>query len=121
MVIYGGTSVANMEEVHKVCEAEVHDLCDRGPTPEELSTACHQIERAYLLSLESTGTKAAINADVETYGVDRLTPEEVIGRLHAVTVEEVQEVGRQLFGSTEMAVSLVGPVVDSALPGVGVA
>jgi hypothetical protein len=38
-----------------------------------------------------------------------------------VTVEEVQEVGRQLFGSTEMAISLVGPVEDSAVPGVGVA
>jgi predicted Zn-dependent peptidase len=109
LVIYGGTTAANCEEVIGLCREEVARIAEKGPTPEELNVAKRQVLRGFLLAYESIGYRASRNADREMQGEERLGPKEVAERIREVTLEDVAQLAGDLFERTEEAVAMVGP------------
>ncbi|MBI5154849.1 insulinase family protein [Candidatus Poribacteria bacterium] len=112
IVIYGGTTEANLAEVIEICQAETASLAEHGPTAGELDTARGQIERGYLLALENNSFRSAMNSERELNDDEHLSDEEFLARVRAVTDGDIQTLARDLFTGGAMTVSLVGPVQE---------
>ncbi len=109
MTIYGSTTAEHIGEVLDLCRAEALRLAGEEPTAEDLDTARRMVVRSLLLSRENNNFLAARNADRELYGDEWLDDGEIVGRLHAVTAEQVREAAAMTFESREMTLSFVGP------------
>jgi predicted Zn-dependent peptidase len=113
LVIFGGTTAANTDEVIGLCREEVAKIAREGPTPEELNVAMRQAIRGFLLAYESVGYRSTRNSDREMHNEERLEPAEVERRIRAVTLEDVAQLAGELLQSTEEAIALVGPVANA--------
>ena len=108
--IFGSTTPGNLREVLNVCRGELEDVAANGPTPGEVDTARCQVERNYLLALESNGFLAARNAEREFYGEPRLNTTQVITALRRVTPRDIQRAATTLYTDKAPVLSLVGPL-----------
>ncbi len=106
--IYAGASPALMGQVVDLSLAELRRIV-REPVPaDELGLAKQQAISSILLSLESSGARAAALARQEIIHGRRISPDEVIGRIEAVTPEDVQGVARACFTTERLALGALG-------------
>lgn len=110
MTVSGGTSAESLPEVLRVCREEMNKLAQDGPTAEELATAQKQLERSYLLSLESCLFRAGRNGIREFYDEPHISDEEYIASLYAVTAPQLRDLAARIWGETTPALGLVGPL-----------
>jgi predicted Zn-dependent peptidase len=108
--IYGSTAPERLDHVLELCQAEFERLVVEGPTEEEVETARHQFERSFLLALDSNPFRSMRNIDPVLYGLERLTEEEVLARIRALSRRDVMALAAELFDKVAPTVSLVGPV-----------
>jgi predicted Zn-dependent peptidase len=109
MVVSAGTSPDNLDAVRGLVEAELDDLAEHGVTAHELSLAQGYLCGATVLGLEDPSSRmarlaGAVQLDDEVTSVD-----EVLGRIRAVTLDEVAACAATL-GSAPRLSTVVGAV-----------
>ena len=107
-----GTAPGHAHEVLDLLHAELDRLGAEGITPRELEVAKGHLRADLLLSLEDSGSRMSrIGSGLLLFG-SVLTTEELLGRIAAVTADQVRTVAeRVLTGPRTLAV--VGPFVGS--------
>src|SRR5262245_27619571 len=106
--IYAGTSPEHVDQVLELSLEELREVVRNCVTEEELRIAKDQAISSILLGLESSSARAATLARQEIIHGRRISPDEVIEKIHAITVEELQEVARTYFKSETLALGALG-------------
>lgn len=106
--IYAGTSPEQADEVLDLALAELRRAVREPVGEDELQLAKDQMIASILLSLESTSARAGTLARQEIVHGRRLSPEEIIRRIEAVTAEDTLEVARSRFTTEQIAFGALG-------------
>jgi len=106
--IYAGTSPAHLDQVLELSLSELRRAVRESVTEDELQLVKDQAVSSILLGLESSSARAGALARQEIIHGRRITPDEIISRLEAVTPEDVQRVARASFKSEGMALAALG-------------
>jgi predicted Zn-dependent peptidase len=106
--IYAGTSPGQLDEVLDLSLHEMRQVV-KEPVPEdELRIAKDQAVSSILLGLESSSARAGTLARQEIIHGRRISPDEAIQKLRAVTPEELQEIARRYFKSDSLSLGALG-------------
>lgn len=106
--IYAGTSPAHLDQVLDLSLHEMRRAVRESVTDEELQLVKDQAISSILLSLESSSARAGALARQEIIHGRRITPDEIINQLAAVTPEDLQRVARASFTSATIALAALG-------------
>lgn len=106
--IYAGTSPKQLDEVVDLSLMEMRRVVRESVTEEELKLVKDQTVSSILLGLESSSVRAGALARQEIVHGRRISPDEVISRLEAVTVEDMQRIAREYFTSEGLALVALG-------------
>ena len=88
--------------------AELAKVAADGISAEELARGKGQLRGGLVLGLEDSGSRMSRLGKAELIHDELLTIDEVIGRIDAVTLEDVRAVAADLFARPEI-LALVGP------------
>jgi predicted Zn-dependent peptidase len=106
--IYAGTSPKQLDEVVDLSLLEMRRVVRESVAEEELKLVKDQTVSSILLGLESSSVRAGALARQEIIHGRRISPDEVISRLEAVTIEDLQRIARQYFTSEGLALVALG-------------
>jgi zinc protease len=109
MVVRAGVDPNNVRRTIDAIDAEVHALAEQGPTVEELEQSREALIGSIPRMLETNEAIADFLQTAEFFGLgldyDRRLPD-LLGR---VTLEEVQQAGRELLRAGAAAIAVAGP------------
>lgn len=112
---YAGTSPQNVQACIDVIAQEFGKLRDVKVSMEELALAKEHIKGNLTLSLESTSNRMTrLGRNELAFGRD-VTHEEIEARIDAVTVEEAQQLTRELLAEENIGLCVLGPVDENAI------
>jgi predicted Zn-dependent peptidase len=106
--IYAGTSPAQMDEVFDLALDELRRIVRTPVAEDELELAKQQAIASVLLSLESSSTRVGALARQEIIHGRRISPDEIIKMINAVTCEDVQQVAQSCFRTAALSVGALG-------------
>ncbi|HEY0385099.1 MAG TPA: pitrilysin family protein [Pyrinomonadaceae bacterium] len=106
--IYAGTSPEQLDEVLDLSLAELRRAVREPVSRDELKLVKDQAIASILLGLESSSVRAGALARQEIIHGRRITPDEIINRLEAVTIEDLERVARAYFTSAGLALGALG-------------
>lgn len=108
-VIYAGTDVERVKETIAATVGELKKLRDIPVPADELERSKTLRKGRLLMSLEDSRSVASwIGSQEATYG-EIMTPEQVMERIDAVTVEDVQALSAELLRADRFSLALIGP------------
>jgi len=108
MTVYAGTSKDSAPKVVKSIVSEFRELKNSPVSAEELLRAKAQLKGSLMLSLESSMARMSNLARQEMY-YERFTGmNEIMERVEAVTVEDVQKCAQVFFAPDQIAVTVLG-------------
>ncbi len=108
MAVYAGTSLASAAKVVKSVVNEFRDLKSKPVPEEELRRSKDQLKGSLMLSLESSTARMSNLARQEMY-FDRFQDlDELIEKIEAVTVEDLQTLAQEFFKTEAIAVTALG-------------
>jgi len=108
-VIYGGTSVENVEIVMDLTRKECDNMGRNGVTDTELERAKNQIRGALVLGQESMSNRMSRLAKSELYFGRIIRMEEIISAIINVKKDDVTEVASRLFSDSKFTIAAIGP------------
>ena len=103
-----GCLPSKVHEVLSVVRTEIRKLAEDGITAEELERGKGQLRGGLVLSLEDSGSRMSRIAKAELLYDELPSLDEVIRRVDAVTLEDVQLLAKELFNQPE-TLAIVGP------------
>lgn len=106
--IYAGTSPEQLDEVLDISLEEMRRALRESVGEDELQLVKDQAVSSILLGLESTSARAGTLARQEIVHGRRITPEQVIERIEAVTPEDLLRVAGEHFKSERLALGALG-------------
>ena len=106
--IYAGTSPRQMNEVLDLALTELRRVVKESVSDEELRLAKDQAVSSIFLGLESSSARVSALARQEIIHGRRITPEEIVRRIEAVTPDEIEQVARACFTSETIALGALG-------------
>jgi predicted Zn-dependent peptidase len=106
--IYAGTSPDKLDEVLDLSLAELRRAVRERVDEDELTLVKDQAVSSILLGLESSSVRAGALARQEIIHGRRISPDEIISRLEAVTVEDLERVARTYFTTEALALGALG-------------
>lgn len=107
--VYLGVSAENLPTVLQLVRREF-DAVRRGQIrPEEVERAKEQLRGSILMGLESTSSRMSRLAKSEMFFGELMPVDELIGRIQAVTCDEVTAVARRLLADRPY-VAAIGPL-----------
>ena len=104
-----GCLPGKLDDVLSVVRDQLTILSGHGSTEEELVRGKGQLRGGLVLGLEDSAARMSRIAKAELLYADLPSIEEVIARIDAVTLDDVQVLARQLFRRPE-SLAVVGPV-----------
>jgi len=107
--LYAGCAPGKVDEVLDLTRAELAAVAAKGVTTEELARGKGMAKGAYVLGLEDTGSRMSRIAKSEMLYDDLMSVDELLARVDAVTLDEVNQVAAELFGQP-MSLAIVGPL-----------
>ncbi|WP_435824100.1 M16 family metallopeptidase [Actinoplanes missouriensis] len=113
--VYAGCAPAKAGEVLDLIRAELDRVAEKGITAEELARGKGMVKGSYVLGLEDTGSRMSRLAKSELLHGDMMGVDELLARVDAVTVAEVNKVAAELF-SGERSLAVVGPFGEDDFP-----
>lgn len=118
--VYAGVSPGALEQVLDLVLQGLRKAGREGITLEELQEAKDQLKGSLMLGMESTsGRMNRLGRGELTYG-RVLSPDDIIGRIDRVTLNEVRDLAHRLFRTEPLILSAVGPDLGNFdLPGFG--
>jgi predicted Zn-dependent peptidase len=105
---FAATSPEHCGEVVDLAVAEIGGIVKGGVTNEELVLAKKQARASILLSLEDSAARAAALAQAELLYGRQVPVEETLSRVESVTIDEVNEIARELFRTENVAFAALG-------------
>lgn len=112
-VVYAGTDVDRVQETVQAIVGELKKLRDIPVPAQELENTKTLRKGRLLMSLEDSRSVASwVGSQEATYG-EILTPEQIMERIDAVTVEDVQTLAGELIRSDRFNLALIGPYESS--------
>ena len=110
--VYACAGKENINEVVTLSNSIIDDIRENGLTPKEVQRSKEHIKGGVSLALESTSNRM-IRLDKSEYYYDRLIPiEEVIKKVDAVTIEEVNQLAKELLDRHSYATTILGPIKE---------
>jgi predicted Zn-dependent peptidase len=106
--IYAGTSPEHLDEVLDLSLFEMRRVVRESVSVDELQLVKDQAVSSILLGLESSSMRAGALARQEIIHGRRIKPDEIISRLEAVTVEDLERVARKYFTTEGLALGALG-------------
>jgi predicted Zn-dependent peptidase len=106
--IYAGTSPEQLDEVLDISLAEMRRVLRETVGDDELRLVKDQAVSSILLGLESTSARAGTLARQEIVHGHRITTEQVIARIEAVTPEDMLRVAAESFKTEALALGALG-------------
>jgi predicted Zn-dependent peptidase len=106
--IYLGTRPDNVADALKVVADELARLREDGMTPEELDRSKENVKGRIVLSLESTAARMNRLGLAVLNELPLLSIDEVVERLEAVTLEEVNTLTRELLAPERLSAAGIG-------------
>jgi predicted Zn-dependent peptidase len=103
-----GSLPSKSDEVLQVVRAELGRIVESGLTQDELDRGRGQMRGGLVLSLEDTGSRMTRLGEVELFQDRLLSLDEVLARLDAVTLDDVNALAADLFSRPE-TLAVVGP------------
>jgi predicted Zn-dependent peptidase len=114
--VYVGTGENTLASVLRIIRREMTKLAENSLKSGELRSAKEQLKGNLLLSLESTDSRMGRLAKSEIYFHRFVPTEEIIEGIETVSVEDVAELARQLFQTTPLSLTVLGPVTEKDIP-----
>jgi predicted Zn-dependent peptidase len=105
---YAGTTPARAQEVVDLIRRELQDAAEHGLTPEELDRAKGHMKGALVLSQEDPGGRMFRLGKSEIGQGETLTLTQMLGRVDAVSMEDVRRVSGRVL-SQPMSLTVLGP------------
>ena len=116
--IYAGTNPENGETVIRELQEQMQLFLKDGMTDKEFRSAKAQLRGGFLLGLESSsGRMQSLGRGMLLFNKTR-TPEEVIAKIDAVTMEDTMALARKLLCG-EPSAAIVGKNAQKYLKGIG--
>ncbi|OGN00970.1 MAG: hypothetical protein A3B91_00645 [Candidatus Yanofskybacteria bacterium RIFCSPHIGHO2_02_FULL_41_29] len=112
LAISAGVNNEKAPEAIKVILAEANKIKESGITDKELQGAKDNAEGGMALSLEHSDGVAMNYADSILFHKKVLTPEEELGKIKRVTIEDVHGVAKDIFSNKGLNLALIGPFKD---------
>lgn len=106
--IYAGTSPGQMDQVLDLSLKEIRRIVREPASEDELQFAKEQAISSVLLSLESSSARVGALARQEIIHGRRISPDEIIRSIEAVTREHVQRVAQSCFTTSTLALGALG-------------
>lgn len=106
--IYAGTSPEQLDEVLDISLEEMRRALREAVSEDELQLVKDQAVSSILLGLESTSARAGTLARQEIVHGQRISPEQVIARIEAVTPEDMLRVATEHFKTDRLALGALG-------------
>jgi predicted Zn-dependent peptidase len=106
--IYAGTSPEHVDEVVDLSLEEMRRVVGESVSEGELQLVKDQALSSILLGLESSSGRVSALARQEIIHGRRISPEEMIEKLEAVTPDDMQRVARKFFTSESLALGALG-------------
>ncbi len=107
-MIYAGASPEHLDEVVDLSLAELKRVVNESVSNEELRLAKDQSISSILLALESSSARASALARQEIIHHRRISPDEIVQRIEAVSCEDVQSVANSFFTTDKLALGALG-------------
>ena len=107
--LYVGTRTDNLAEAMSVVGTELSRLRDQPATEDELTRAKENLKGRVVLALESTGARMNRLGSEILAGAPLLSLDEVVERIDAVTLEDLQGLVAELWGSERLSAAGIGP------------
>ncbi|MEM8627005.1 MAG: pitrilysin family protein, partial [Pseudomonadota bacterium] len=105
--IYAGTGGEAVDPLMGLVWGELNALAHEGPSPDEVARSKAQLKAGLLMSLESSGARAEQMAR-HLLAYDRvLGPDELIARVEAVTVHDIQALAQGMMAQERIAWSVI--------------
>jgi predicted Zn-dependent peptidase len=106
--IYAGASPKHIDQVLDLSLKELRRVVREPVTDEELRLAKEQAISSVLLSLESSSARAGALARQEIVHGRRISPDEIIRRIEAVTREDTLRLAQENFETPRLALGALG-------------
>ncbi|MDR6985618.1 putative Zn-dependent peptidase [Paenarthrobacter nitroguajacolicus] len=110
--MYAGCTPSKVRQVLELLGVELEKLAKDGITEEELRKAVGQLSGGIVLALEDTGSRMSRLGRAELVSGEFQDIDETLARIQAVTVEEVQELARELAAAPR-TITVVGPFEET--------
>src|SRR5690606_33485219 len=107
--VYAGAAAERSTELAEVCAAEILDLAERGPTPQELARAKAVLNASLWMADESPASRAGRNAGQTRVFGAAVSSETTAGRIEAQGAEDLRAVGREMAAAGRSASAVLGP------------
>lgn len=112
--VYAGCAPGKVKEVLELTRAELAEVAERGITEAELARGKGMAKGSYVLGLEDTGSRMGRLAKGELLFGELCSVDELLARVEAVTVDEVNQLAAELL-TQPMSLAVVGPVDEGEL------
>ena len=114
-MIKAGVNNEKVYEAIKVIMDEIRKIKNEGVTAEELQRAKDNISGSTALGLEHSDAVANAYAGPVLFENKVLTPEEELGKIKKVTLQEVHQVAKDIFDDKKLNLAVIGPFEDEEL------
>lgn len=106
---YVGTREDNVAEACQVIGDELRRIGSEPVSAAELDRAREHIKGRLVLSTESTATRMGRNARSVLFDLPLESLDEMIQRIEAVTIEDVESLGAELYRPERLSAAAIGP------------
>jgi predicted Zn-dependent peptidase len=106
--VYAGTSPSQLDEVLDISLEELRRIVKERVADDELRLVKDQAISSTLLGLESSSARASTLARQEIIHGRRISPDEMIRRLEAVTADDIQQIAQTYLVSEKLALGALG-------------
>ncbi len=117
--LYVGTRPDNVTEAMSVIGAELRGVAADGVTAQELERARENVKGRTTLAMESTLARMNRLGSSLITGVPLLSLDEILAKVDAVTLDDLQELAGELFDPARMSAAGVGADEDAFRKAVG--
>jgi predicted Zn-dependent peptidase len=107
--LYVGTRADNLGAAMRVIESELTRMRSEPATADELARAKENLKGRVLLALESTGARMSRLGSEILAGAPLLGLDEVVERIDAVSLADLEELASELWDPARLAVAGIGP------------
>jgi predicted Zn-dependent peptidase len=112
--VYAGCLPQKAGEVLRICREQVDLVAKLGITEDELARGKGQLKGSLVLGLEDTGSRMSRLGKAELVHNEVLTVDEVIRRIDAVTLDDIEEVAAEVLRDSPRRLAVIGPFDDDA-------
>jgi len=107
--LYVGTRPDNLEQALAVIATELERCVEHPASEAELTRSRENLKGRVVLSMESTGARMSHLGGSLLHEMPILSMDEVIERIDAVTLDELQALAAGLFAVENLSIACVGP------------